>query len=327
MDIKKALEILMDEAEYLAHNDGVLAKNEHFEGREENILKIWQYSVEPARVKTVMAMSALTAMMGIPVIYGGDELAMSGYEEKAKNPKLKNRNPLPVSETEEGVYKDYRNRSQAEMNATMRIRSRMGLEALNNGTPYLMDTLRNEILAILSQNAEGDMVISVVNLTGVSKESRFNYHDLYKITKDNVKQKCNELGVESINIDNPYVPILPRQELEYILLPEGVSLPDGLEFWNAGSADNAKYVVGKVPETGKQAIFREASKIILDGKTTVNGVFMLKHNPQKIVKNVARAIAHKGHSKNINKQYNIVSNPYKMQENTILGEKLSLLSV
>ena len=57
-------------------------------------------------------MSFLSALVGLPTIFGGDELGMSGYDEKTKNVFLKCRNPLPWNELESGIFKDFREKIQ-----------------------------------------------------------------------------------------------------------------------------------------------------------------------------------------------------------------------
>ena len=50
---------------------------------------------EPAVAKASMIMESLGGLFGNPTMYGGDEMGMTGYEEKAKNVYLQNRNALP----------------------------------------------------------------------------------------------------------------------------------------------------------------------------------------------------------------------------------------
>lgn len=321
-DIKTAIEMLVQQAEYIARKDGKLSEGEHFSNYEEIVSKLWQNSTEPAVQKATMMMTFLSAMVGLPTIYGGDELGMSGYDEKAKNVYLQCRNPLPWSELESGVFKEYREKVQKMMNEAMGLRSREGVDALNTGTAYAMSTSDASIPAFMMQDADGNMTVSVFNATGIDVGPRVNYFERLGINEYNKEQYFREHNIESINKDNPYVPIQASKEIEYIKLAHGLSLPEGLEFRNTDVRDKARYVVGRIMGTNEPAIFREKAKILLDGLTSKNGVMVLKH-----VKNAARKVPFLGNSGNINKQYNIVSNPYKIQDKTVLGENLSLLSV
>ena len=58
----------------------------------------------------------------------------------------------------------------------------------------------------------------------------------------------------------------------------------------------------------------------MDGKTSKNGVMILKHIKKVIFKGAPRKKVY------YNAQYNFVSNPYKQPEKTMEGEKLSILA-
>lgn len=308
-DIKTATEMLVAQAEYRAHKDGVLKEGQGFSNKENIVLNVWKDATEPAVQKAVMMMSLLSALVGLPTLYGGDEIGMSGYDEKAKNIYLQSRNALPWSELEEGIFKDYRSAVQNAMNGAMNIRTREGVEALNNGTAYAMNTSDDKVPAFMMQNGKGDVTVSVFNTTGIKTNPRFNYFEALNINEKNKDRIFRENNIESINKDNPYVPIQLSRNIEYIELPSGTSLPIGTVFANSDIRDKAKYVVQRIKSTNGLGIVKQG------GKISVNGTMVLKK------------LSFKGNSiQNINKQYNIVSNPYKVQEKAISGEKLSLVS-
>lgn len=85
-------------------------------------------------------MEFLKGLPGIPTMYSGDELGMTGYEEKAKNVYLQNRNALPWTETEgESDIAKYRRTVMSTMNGALKDRSNPELAPLNNGTPYALE--------------------------------------------------------------------------------------------------------------------------------------------------------------------------------------------
>lgn len=331
-DIKTAVEMLANQAEYKARKDGKLGENAHFADSNKIVLETWKNATEPAVQKATMMMTFLSALMGLPTIYGGDELGLSGYDEKAKNVYLKNRNPLPWSELEEGIFKEYRERVQKAMNGAMSIRSREGVDALNNGAAYSMSTSNRNIPAMLMQDGYGNMTVSVFNSLGIDPRSGINYFDKLGITKENKEKFFADNHVESINPDNPYVPIQKQEEIDYIALGAGLSLPIGLTFMNSDSRDKSVYEIvkdykvkndkGEVVKNIPYALVRKGGNIVLNSLTAKNGAMVLKH-----VSKVGKQLAFRGSSQLFNnKQYRIISNPYQIEEEPIEGEKLSLTS-
>lgn len=309
-DIKTAINMVVEQAEYKAKQDGVLDQNKSFNNRENIILNIWKSATEPAIQKEMMLYSFLSALVGIPTLYGGDEIGMSGYEEKAKNTYLSNRNPIAWSELENGVYSDYRTRIQKEINSAIGIKNRDGVDALRNGTAYLMSTSNKNVPAMLMQDGYGNMTISVFNATGVNINSMFNYYENLKINNKNKDQFFKHNNIESINLNNPYVPIQSNLDLDFIELGAGLSLPIGLKFFNSDLKDGAIYEVKKIGE--KLGIVKQGGgKISLNSKTAKNGIMVLKH------------VAFR--AKNTEGKF-VFNNIYENKPIITKGEKLSLLS-
>ena len=320
-DIRTAIEMVFEQAEFLAKKDGKLGVNDHFKNSTENVLNIWQNATEPAAQKMIMALTLLCSLAGIPVLFAGDELVLSGYDEKTKNIYLP-RNPLRWTETQKGIFKDYITRVQKNVNETMKIRSRESVSALNNGTPYVLSTNDNNVPAFMMQDAQGNMTVSVFNYEGVNTNARHDYFSELGITDANKEQIFKENNIESINANNRYVPIQKKKEIDYIELGLGISLPVGLVFTNSDIRDKAVYEVRKIldkagKETNRLGIFNKNGKIVLDGITAKNGAMILS-----FIKKKSKNIAFLGNTR----KYNIVSNPYKTLETPISGEKLSLIS-
>lgn len=318
LDIRTAVEMVFEQAKYLSEQDSNSSKNELFKNSEEMVLNVWQNATEPAAQKMIMAMSLLCAMVGIPVLFAGDELVLSGYDEKTKNIYLP-RNPLWWSETEAGIFKDYIVKVQKQINGTMKVRSQEKVSPLNHGTPYLMSTPDPNIPAFMMQDAYGNMTISVFNYEGVNPSFRYDYFKAFNIIDSNKEQIFKENNIKSININNRYVPILGKKMIDYIEFGPGIALPENLEFVNVnGQDDKTIYVTKYINNLAKTVLCKKnGGKIVLDGITAPNGSMILS-----CLKNRARRVHFLGNTR----KYNIVSNPYQKIETPVEGEKLSLVS-
>ncbi len=361
-DLKVALEMAVNQAEYKS--------GKQISDKKDIVERLYKSATEPGVAKEAMIMEFLKALPGIPTVYSGDEFGMTGYEEKAKNVYLQNRNALPWTELDdESAIGKYRRTIRDTINETVKDRSNSELAPLNNGTPYLLEVAthsrtRSEIkyrinqinkefkeidkqkkegkineseakkqkdalnverrlltkdlakLAFMMQNANGDITVSVFNAGDVEFSNRFDYFKKYGLdTEEKRKKFFEENNIESINPENKYVPILPKSDLDMIMLGAGVALPVGTVFMNANAKDKTEYVVKQVGN--KKAIVRkDGGKIIMDGMTAKNGVMILKK-----IKN----IIFKGHQ-NKYSQYSFVSNPYKHNEQAEEGQRLSIIA-
>jgi hypothetical protein len=268
----------------------------------------------------------LSAFPGIPTLFLRDILGACGYEEKAKNVYLQNRNAIPWSELEEGPLKEYRNQILNMFLESMNIRNREGASPLNEGTPYVCNTTNEFIPAYLMQDGKGNATVSVFNATGINPENRFDYHQKLGINNSNAKDFYATNEIESINPMNKYVPIQKNTEIDNIELATigaGIALPVGTIFMNTDARDKTVYEVKrfikKIEENGSQkeiptlGIFKKGGgKINLNSKTAKNGVMVLKK------------MAFRGG--NLNKQFNIASNHYGLTQEPEEGKNLSLIS-
>lgn len=364
-DLKVSLTMAVKQAEFKS--------GKPIENKQAIIDAAYKSATEAAVVKASMIMEFLKGLPGIPTMYSGDELGMTGYEEKAKNVYLQNRNALPWTETEgESDIAKYRRTVMSTMNGALKDRSNPELAPLNNGTPYALEvkahnftrseaTARlgeiggkiNEIneklksktadkalsaelkkledersllskdfakIAYMMHSANGDMTVTLFNAGDVDTSNRCNYFEKYGLdTEEKRKKFFEENNIETINPNNPYIPILPKSELDAIMLGAGVAIPVGTVFTNANARDKAEYVVKEIG--GKLGIVKkDGGKIVMDGKTSKNGVMILKHIKKVIFKGAPKKKVY------YNKQYNFASNPYKQPEQTIEGEKLSILA-
>ena len=131
-DLRTAAEMLVKQVEY---KTGKPVAN-----RDAIIDTIFKSATEPAVQKAEMMMSYYGALFGMPQMYAGDEMGMTGLEEKAKNIYQQNRNALPWSQVDENdILGNYRKAVMQGMNGAFANKSNPDLRALNDGTPYSMD--------------------------------------------------------------------------------------------------------------------------------------------------------------------------------------------
>ncbi len=283
-DIEDVIEMLIQQAEL------GLGK-ELSQSQKDLIMKeLFTKSSEAAVEKALMYATFLAASPGIPSQFYRDILGSFGYEEPEKNIYLKNRNTVKYSELEtDGPLHAIRAKIFNGFQKVLKIRSIKGLEALNNGDPYMLETNVPETMAMLFHDSEDNAAITVMNAVGLNKHS--------------------------IDNDNP-IPSAKDIELKDILLPAGIALPVGTVFMNAvNENDGAKYLIQKLQDGMYHLIREGGGNIALNKDTTTHGAMFLK----RISK-----VAFRG--KNINKQYHIVSNPYQSVNKTNLGKNLSIIS-
>ena len=169
-------------------------------------------------------------------------------------------------------------------------------------------------VAYMAQSADGDMAITLFNAGGIDPNNRVNYFKKYGIqTKTEREQFLKDNNIETMNSDNPYIPIQPKTELDAILMGVGVTIPLGTIFLNADTRDKTKYIVKQIGS--RIGIAREDGKrIIMDSITAKNGVMVLR-----------KALSFRG--KGIyNKQYHFDTNLYQQNTKQEQGKKLSIIA-
>ncbi len=176
--------------------------------------------------------------------------------------------------------------------------------------------LKSELakVAYMAQSADGDMAITLFNAAGIDHNNRVNYFEKYgKHTKAEKEAFLRDNNIETMDPDNPYIPIQPKTELDAILMGAGVTIPLGTVFFNADARDKAKYIVEKIGD--KIGIVREGGKkIVMDSITAKNGVMVLK-----------KALSFRGKGV-YNKQYSFNTNLYQQEPEQEQGKKLSIIA-
>lgn len=353
-DFRVALEEAVAQAEYKT--------GKRIENKEKIIAAVFDSVTQPALKKQAMMLTFLSALCGIPTIYAGDEYGDTGYEDKSKNPNVRNRMASRLSEIDRNTQMGNIMKRNKEYTFDA-IKLKSGVKPLSGGTPYTMDVKangksRDEILARiaeidalcdpkrgglkagskLEQNLraeqktlkehlakvafmmlgdDGDVAVSLFNAAGIHYENRYNYFEKYGLkTKSDVQKFMKKNKIESINPNNPFVPIQEKTELDAILMGAGVTIPIGTIFLNADTRDKTKYIVKKLGD--RIGIARQdGKKIVMDGLTAKNGVMVL------------RKVAFRGNTNGngiYNQQYNLISNPYAKHEEFEQGKSLSIIA-
>ena len=363
-DFRVALEEVINQAEFKS--------GRKLENKDQIIAAVYNSITEPALKKQAMLLSFLGALCGIPTIFSGDEYADTGYEDKAKNPNVRNRMASRLSEMLDNTLmgKIMRRNKLYTLDA---LRNKASVKPIQNGTSYTMDVMvhgknREELLtrigeietiqdnmkdkqselyrklgeelnelrkekskiAYMMQGADGRIAISLFNAAGIRHGNRVNYFDEYKkytdaekeqFIKDNNIQRIEDYNSDEMNKIlrakrkyNPYVPMQEKTTVDAILMGAGVTIPLGTVFYNINNKnDKTEYIVKKIKD--KIGIVRaDGKKIVMDGITAKHGVMMLTNFR-----------GHQHNNKFYNKQFNIVSNPYKTTYTPAKGKNLSII--
>ena len=325
-DLKVSLEMIFKQAEF---RSGKTIQN-----KQTLIENLYKEATGPAIAKAAMIMEFLKGLPGIPTMYAGDEMGMTGYEEKAKNVYLQNRNVMPWTEIEgNSDIAKYRRSVMSTMNGALKDRSNPELAPLNNGTPYHMDIQVNSRTRDEAQARIGEINEELKKLpekdpkrTALEKEKMNITNDLaehvakiaYMMQSSNGDMTVTLFNAGNVDFSNRVKPEVKPSEIDMLVLGAGLALPIGTVFANAIAKDKTEYIVKEV--NGKKGIVRkDGKKIIMDSKTSKNGVMILKHIKKIIFKGGPKKVYY-------NKQYNFATNPYQQHEANIEGQKLSIIA-
>ena len=349
-DFKTAITMAIKQAEF---NTGKTIAN-----KDKIIDTVYKSATEPAVAKASMIMESLGGLFGNPTMYGGDEMGMTGYEEKAKNVYLQNRNALPWSELDENsLIGGYRKSVQAAMNGALSARSNPELHALNDGTPYALDVQAHgktrekvqERLAEIRRELDANPTEKQKEI--LKKEQRELTKDLAKLAY--MMQSANgDITVTLMNSGeiehDSRVDYFKKYNIEDEKARKKFFADNNIESINPDNryvpiqpkAEMDSIVLGSAIALPVGTVFMNANardkaryvvnefgqivkegggKIVMDGLTSKNGVMILRH---------LKKVAFKGkqHKTYFNPQYNFASNPYQKAETVEEGQKLSIVS-
>jgi hypothetical protein len=268
--------------------------------------KTFENTIKPAMTRLKGMMSFLVSLPGNPTLFAGDELGLTGYDEKCKNVYLQSRGCLHW-EWLSGANKQFFLDNQKSINDIMSIRGRKELQPLNDGTPYVLGLQEagnksNHVSGILRQSPNGAMVISLFNATGVGDD----YWN---------EAKPEAMSLDKINLN------ISRKKLNQ--LDDGLrfGLPDGTKFYNA---DNPKdeYVVCEngqsIKKLGKKVNGKDPQIEIADRN------LILYSEPETAEHKSKPSFS--GRKVLYNPQFNFVSSPYTQKKLAEMGQNLQLMS-
>lgn len=268
--------------------------------------KTFENMLQPAMKRLEGLMGFLVALPGNPTLFAGDELGLTGYDEKCKNVYLQNRSYLNWDILNDG-NKDFLNKFYNKIKDTMELRNKPELAALNTGAPYalkLQDVSSGKTSTasgILRQNSDGKMVISIFNSSGVDYNHKAELGDseivLNKISLNNSNDRDGIKG--GLVAGTTFVDINhPNGELYVVCKSDD-------EYFIKKFKDENDFI-----KTAKSEIFHDNEHQI--NIKAPNLILYSKPNP---IKFTGKKILY-------NPQYRFVSNPYQQAAVPKLGEKL-----
>ena len=295
----------------------------------------------PALPKFKGMMEFLVAAPGNPTIYAGDDLGMTGYEQKTKNIYLQNRNAVRHEWIEDGSegLDDIKN-FKKEIDGVMALRSRYELHPLNDGAIYLLPeqhattSWRSEdknysekLSAILRQSTDGAMTISLFNTRGITHNYKdFNgpkdvYLDAIELTPP---QDGNSLrggitpGTEFVNAKNENERFVVKSEGDhYYIVPK-----------NGGRihVDDYTMILYYAPEDVMKRA-QELKKLnetrkVEDKDTNVYDTLKKEYDE---IQERNKPVTFMG-SRLYSSTFNIVSKPYVQKQKPDKGSRLALIS-
>lgn len=309
---------------------------------------IFWAALEPALTKSLAIMKTLVALPGNPTLFAGDDMGATGYEQLTKNIYLQNRSTLHHEWLEEGSPEkqfDFLKEGKKEFDRIMATRKRPELHALNDGAPYLLQTVQcnhspAKVNAVLRQSTDGSMTISLFNISGANHDFR---------EKNSPKDYPVKFNAIELNQDGNGAGLR-------------CGLPPGLEFVDANNPNDRYVVVKGANDEHYQIVKKGGGEIYMDDNTKIlyyaspeciartNRINDLRnkiaeHSKQKTGElnpvTYQRVLDLKAKMNNqptfsgrssksgqlYNPQYNIMgSNAYVNQSNAVNGSKLSLIA-
>ena len=354
-DIKTAMSIAIKQAEFKS--------GKKIANKEELTEKTFKYATEPAVQKAATLMAFLKGLPGIPTMYAGDEMGMTGWEEKSKNIYLQNRNALPWSDLEKGsTISEYRKKVMEMMNGTLADRSKPEYSPLNIGTPYSLDVIadsknRDEInlriaeinkeLSTLSEDSKtrqsllderrtlSKHLAKVAYMSHTANgDAAITIFDASGINHSNRFDYFKDLGIEDPAKRKKFFEDNNIESIDSENRYVPIRPKSELDYILLGSAVSLPVGMIFMTANSKDKNIYEVADI--NGKRAIvkkgGGKIILDGKTAKdgvmVLKKVIKKIGFRGKNNNqfYNEKFNIVSNPYKQKELTETGKNLSLVS-
>jgi hypothetical protein len=298
-DFPTALRVVLNEMEYIADNegDGRLTETERKNLTKQTLEAI----LDPAMSKLLGQTKFITALTGNPTLYAGDDVGATGFEHTTKNITVQNRNIVHDEwiDRNSPEYMDFVKRHKDYMDYQFNLRKRPELQALNDGTPYVLNMQNakvnghdTQVSAILRQSPNGCMAVSVFNTEGLNHK----FDEYYRPA--NLTMDCIDLNSDC-----------GLKEMANGRLKAGTEFIDavtGAKYW---VNEHNQIAGGEYYENGQ----KKYHKINFS-----DSVLIIYHVPKNV--------SFTGRKVMYNPQYNFVSNPYTAKDNVIAGSKLALVS-
>ena len=308
-DFDCALDLVFDEMEYISRNDSRKLSKE-----ERKLLKdkSFEFIVDPAISKLLGHLKFLTALTGNPTLFSGDDYGSTGYETTTKNIYLQNRNIIREDWADKNSpdYKKFIDNHKKDIDEIFKLRKYPELQALNDGTPYVLDvhgvdfkkTIYSDfegssvdhdeygkasISAILRQSSNGAMAVSLFNTIGINH----NFDEYYRPAEITL----SEIGLGS-----------GLQNKDNVLS----GLKNGIEFYDAKEINK--------PKNEKTVYITDNNKIKRkDGQP-------IKFQDSTMILYHPANVSFTGHKVLYNPQYNFVSNPYSKSKDIKIGSNINV---
>lgn len=301
-DFNIALDTVIKEMDFIEqYPDGRLTADERKKLKDKALENI----LDPAMSRLLGHTKFLTALLGNPTLFAGDEYGSSGFETTSKNIYLQNRNIIHEEWAEEFLDKDKKIKNpdykpfvktfKDYIDYQYNLRAREELHPLNDGAPIALkmqkaktnDGKETSVSALLRHSTDGAMTISVFNTEGL--EHKFDeYYRPTAITLDGIDlTEDKKAGLAG-------------------------GLKPGLEFIDA--VTGKKYWVNDRNQIAGEEYYENDKKKFKPVEVN-DTTLILYHKP-----------TFTGRRTMYNPQYHLVSNPYQQKPEVVTGSKLALLS-
>lgn len=294
-DYNIALDTVIKEMDYIEpHADGRLTADERKKLKDKALENI----IDPAMSRLLGQTKFLTALIGNPTLFAGDEYGSTGFETTSKNIYLQNRNIIHEewADPDSPDYKEFVKRFKDYMDYQFNLRAREELHPLNDGAPialkeqkaYTSDGNEKKVSALLRHSTDGAMTISVFNTEGLNHkfDEYYNPAEIKLNSIDLTEDRDGKVGLAG-------------------------GLKPGTKFVNAIDEKDVYYVNGNNQLTRPENADRKPIGPITINDTTL----ILYHKP-----------TFTGRRTMYNPQYHFTSNPYQQKPEIVTGSKLALLS-
>lgn len=270
----------------------------------------FEIMLKPAMSKMEVLMEYLVLLPGNPTLFAGDDLGLTGYDEKSKNVYLQNRSFLNWDMLKD-ENKKFLKKYNENINSIMGLRSSKKLAPLNSGTPYalklqpVINRPDTKISGLLRQNADGAMVLSLLNTSGTNLDSKLPIGEL----DSHVKLDKISLGSSRNHGDKGQDGII-------------TGLAVGTEFKNYDARDKSVY---KVVKEGNESVIKRYNTDGSTGDIDIYHPTLILYADAPKVEKTSSNPSFTARKVMYNPQYNFVSNPYKQIETPKLGQQLLLV--